>query len=587
MAHVKKQCQKCRSEFFIEEQDLTFYVSMDVPEPTFCPECRLRRRLAWINLRKLYTRTLEGSPALVISMYTQDKAHYIVSDSEWWDGAFDMLQYGAPYDFSRTFFSQFHELLLRTPLPHLQRQHTSMENSEYCNGAAGLKNCYLVMAADQSEQCYYGYSVEHTKDSVDCAFIFNSELCYECVNCNNCYKTYYSRNCDRCSDVIFSRDCVGCTSCFGCANLKNKSFHIFNQPYSQKEYESHIAALNLSSYRALQELMVRVNDFFTTQPVRSMTGRNNDNVTGDYIQQSKDVRNSFMVSKGEHCRYCQFLRYLTAGTTDSYDYSVFGLAAERMYESAWCGLSSRQLIACNWCYGSNECSYSIGCHSSEYLFGCIGLRNARYCILNKQYTEDEYQKLVSKIISQMNTMPYNDSSGCIYRYGEYFPEELSPFAYNETIAQDFLPLSEVEAMQRGFQWRTIENQQREAELSWSGLPDTNTEASDDIAKKTISCKIREENREYAARSGCTGVFKMVPQEVTFYRRLGLPLPRTCHNCRHARRIGLLNPINKQWTRECQCCNHERHQCAQTFATSFAPNTEAVLYCEPCYAAYTA
>lgn len=581
-----KQCQKCQEAFLVEERDLAFYDSMKVPAPTFCPECRLRRRLSWINLRKLYTRTLSGASSPNISMYAPEKPHTIVNDADWWSGAYDPLDYGVPYDFARPFFTQLQELLLNVPLPHLQRQHTSMENSEYCNGAAGLKNCYLVMAADQSEQCYYGYSVEHTKDSVDCAFIFNSELCYECVNCVNCYKTFYSHNCEGCSEVILSRDCVGCTSCFGCTNLKNKSFHIFNKPYSQVEYEQKILSFNRSSFSEVRKLFAQIHEFSLTQPVRFMSGRNNENVTGDYIQQSKNVNDSFMVSKGENCRYCHFLRYLTAGTSDSYDYSVFGLAAERMYESAWCGLSSSQLIACNWCYGSHECSYSIGCHSSDNLFGCISLRNAHNCILNKQYAKDEYHALVSRIISHMNEMPYRNAQGCTYRYGEYFPEELSPFAYNETIAQDFLPLSQEAAGARGFSWRIPETQERSADLSWEQLPDASADTSDDIAKKTISCMIDVQDHTQALRNGCTGVFKLVPHELAFYRRLQIPLPRSCHNCRHARRIGLLNALSTPKTGVCQCANHTGHACTETFTTSYAPDSGAILYCEPCYAAYT-
>ena len=63
------------------------------------------------------------------------------------------------------------------------------------------------------------------------------------------------------------------------------------------------------------------------------------------------------------------------------------------------------------------------------------MRNNSYCILNKQYTKEEYEALVSKIIEQMNTMPYVDKNGVTYKYGEFFPIELSPFGYNETVAQ--------------------------------------------------------------------------------------------------------------------------------------------------------
>ena len=41
----------------------------------------------------------------------------------------------------------------------------------------------------------------------------------------------------------------------------------------------------------------------------------------------------------------------------------------------------------------------------------------------------------------MNEMPYKDKKGNIYKYGEFFPAELSPFFYNETTAQEYFPLT--------------------------------------------------------------------------------------------------------------------------------------------------
>ena len=76
--------------------------------------------------------------------------------------------------------------------------------------------------------------------------------------------------------------------------------------------------------------------------------------------------------------------------------------------------------------------YSDSCSSSNHLFGCIGLRNKSYCILNKQYTKEEYEVLVPRIIEHMM------KTG---EWGEFFPATLSPFGYNETVAMEYFPLS--------------------------------------------------------------------------------------------------------------------------------------------------
>ena len=49
MKSETKQCQNCKKDFIIEPDDFGFYEKIKIPPPTFCPECRMQRRLAWRN----------------------------------------------------------------------------------------------------------------------------------------------------------------------------------------------------------------------------------------------------------------------------------------------------------------------------------------------------------------------------------------------------------------------------------------------------------------------------------------------------------------------------------------------------------
>jgi hypothetical protein len=44
-------------------------------------------------------------------------------------------------------------------------------------------------------------------------------------------------------------------------------------------------------------------------------------------------------------------------------------------------------------YYSANIEYSFNCYNCTFCFACLGLRKKNYCILNKQYTKEEYQKL--------------------------------------------------------------------------------------------------------------------------------------------------------------------------------------------------
>jgi hypothetical protein len=69
-----KNCQSCKQPFIIEPEDFNFYVKIDVPPPTFCPDCRLQRRMAFRNERTLYKRKCDapGHDEEMLSLFSSD-----------------------------------------------------------------------------------------------------------------------------------------------------------------------------------------------------------------------------------------------------------------------------------------------------------------------------------------------------------------------------------------------------------------------------------------------------------------------------------------------------------------------------------
>ena len=74
MESETKQCQNCKQDFTIEPDDFGFYEKMKVSIPTWCPDCRMVRRLVWRNERNLFRRkdaltgkdSFSGFPAFLI-----------------------------------------------------------------------------------------------------------------------------------------------------------------------------------------------------------------------------------------------------------------------------------------------------------------------------------------------------------------------------------------------------------------------------------------------------------------------------------------------------------------------------------------
>ena len=98
--------------------------------------------------------------------------------------------------------------------------------------------------------------------------------------------------------------------------------------------------------------------------------------------------------------------------------------------------------------------------------------------------------------------------------------------------------------------------------------------NNNITKEIIQCATT--NQEEKEKYNCTEAFKIIPQELEFYKKLNLPLPRYCPNCRHHQRLKNRNPF-KLYTRTCQ-----KEGCHNTFQTTYSPDRPEIVYCEKCY-----
>ncbi len=176
-------------------------------------------------------------------------------------------------------------------------------------------------------------------------------------------------------------------------------------------------------------------------------------------------------------------------------------------------------------------------------------------------------------------------------YGEYFPPEFSPFAYNETVAQDYLPTTKEKAEAEGFRWANTAEKSYAVTKRPEDLPDHIRDVPDSILKETIACA-----HENKCNEQCRAAFRIIPMELEFYRIMNLPLPRLCSNCRHSERLRDQNPM-RFWHRKCVCAGekseggiyinqsthfHGSSPCPNEFETSYAPERAEIVYCEQCY-----
>ncbi len=574
-----KTCQNCKTDFIIEPDDFGFYEKIKVPPPTFCPECRFQRRLAWRNDTCLNNGVCELCNKPVVTIYSKESGIKVYCNKCWWGDGWDGLSLGQDYDFSRNFFEQFQELLLKVPhMALVNDDGIASVNCEYTQDFAFSKNCYMSFIGWKVENVMYTYYISAGNDIMDSMFIRSkNEWVYEFIRGRNCYNTKYSQLCLACIDSQFLYNCLNCTDCFISASLVNKKYYYKNKQYSKEEYEKILASYRLDTFSGVEKAQKEYNEFILKYPNRYCSNFRVLNCLGDVLSDSKNLQNCFNVKKAENCKWV-----CNADTPkDSYDLTIGGELSE-CYEGITCDHSSRNFFGI-FSWKDQDVEYTQHCHSSKSLFGCIGLKSKKYCILNKQYKKEEYEILIEKIKRQMNDKPYVDSNSSVYKYGEFYPAELSPFGYNETVAPEHFPLSKEEALKVGFRWQdNIQKTTGKETLKPEDIPESINDIADSILEEVLAC------------INCQRNYKIVPNELIFYRKMGIPIPRRCFYCRHADRIKRRNPF-KLWHRSCMCGSagsppttvehfHGEGKCEVEFETSYAPERPEIVYCEKCYQA---
>ncbi len=545
---ITKTCLVSGKKFIITDEDLLFYKKMGTSVPTLCPEERQRRRLSWRNERTLHRRQCTGTNKPILSIYAADYVGPVYAPEKYWSDDWDGREYGREFDFTREFFPQFMELYHQ--VPQIARQITLTENCDYVNDVLRLKNCYLVFDGEKGQDCLYGETFVQTTDCMDFLFLDQSELCYECINCENGYQLLFAQNCTNCQESWFLKNCVGCKNCFGCLGIHNKQYWIYNKPHSKKEYEMFMSQFDSGKYSVISELRIQAQEAWRSGIVKNISGKQNENCTGDYLNQSKDCFDCYDCKKLRDCKFCS---NILMGAQDCYDVNLWGDNLSLCCDCATVGEGIQNIIASFWVgMGGENIAHSTFCvNNCKNLLGCSSLQKSEHCILNKSYTKHEYETLKVKIVAHMK------ETG---EWGEFFPAELSPFAYNKTVAHEYFPMTKEECSQRGYKWR--DESRTFSSIDPVSIPDNISDIDDSILKETLVC----EN---------TGKpYRLVKPELQFYQKMNLPIPRLHPDERHRERMALRN-LRKLYDRECA-------DCQKPIATTYAPEGSEKVLCDECY-----
>ena len=522
-------CVNCRQEFKVESIDKEFYAKFDLPESDQCPYCRWEYLGAfWIFGRfRITNSALSGKR--IITVLPESVPFPIYDREEFVSDAWDPMKYGADYNPEKSFIDQIVELQAKVPHPH--QVGLKNTNCDWTDDVWESKNSYLTRGAVGLEDIIYGYRLLQCKNSIDLTYCFHLDQSYDCLYCFNGFKLRHCFNARDCIESAFLYDCRNCQNCFMSWNLRNKQYHILNQPYSKEEYFEKLKSFKLNSYVEIEKLKKDFWEHVKNDAVhRAHFNIQVANSTGNFMTESKNCHSCCFWENSENCRY-GFRGYKNKDSIDT-----MGCMSE----------NTARACMDQWGYGNfctlyaSSCRYSAYldyCEESEYCFGCIGLRKKKYCILNKQYSKEEYESLISKIKNDMKQRG---------EWGKFFPLSAAYAGYNYSLAQIMFPKIKENAIAFGAKWeepKTIDHVGIKAE----DMPDTIDDIEDEITKQRIICP--ETKLSY----------NIAPAELRFYREHKLPLPRTHFDWRTLNRFRPMTLMFKPYPSSCHYCHKNIEQ----------------------------
>ena len=526
MKSETKNCKNCQNEFKIDSGDLDLYDKVGLKVPNKCFECRIKLHWAFSVFGKFRKGVSDLSGENLITVLPEKSRYPIYKSHEWWGDGWDPMKYGQNYDPNHPFFEQLKELQEKVPRAHQTGENST--NCDWCDDVWESKNCYLCRSLLKCENCSYLYRVLDTKDSFDIVYSFNLQNSYDCLFCHSSFNLNFSENSRDCIDSYFLFDCRNCQNCFMSWNLRNKRYYIRNKPHTKEEYEKKLKNTNFGSHKNLFALKKEFWDLLKNEIVhRENFNIRTTNSVGNYLNDCDKCVNVFSWEKSQNCR--NQLRGMN--TKDSIDQTfTWNTEVSGDNSGVFGGFEIKHSV---WSDGRYS-EYLDNCIEVEYCFGCVGLRKKKYCILNKQYSKNEYEKLKTQIIKNM------EEKG---EYGEFLPYSMGLCEYNFSSGMIYFPdLKKEEILSKGGYWSEEDLSSTDG-ISSLDLPGRIEETPKNISNQALICP----ESKYR--------FNISPAEYEFHKRKGFALPRLHFDLRMLKRIKKMSII-RNYLYKCFYCEKD-------------------------------
>lgn len=496
---MEQTCSVSGTSFTVtdEEMQQRAHFGLQSP-PSTAPEVRIRHIGAFWPHFYLHERNCDKSGKRIVSVFREDCPYPVWHKDDWMNGTNPPE---ACWDSEKEFFPQLWELFTQCPIAH--NMGVGNDNCEYTDDWWYSRNCYLCHSGFECEDLSYCYRARKCRDCRYTAFATESELCVDIINVHKCFNVQFALNCQQLTDCSFVYDCRNCQDCMFCFNLRNKQYCFGNQQLTKEQYEQKRAEWNLASRSVYQRARENFGRMMTEQVAwhRALSIDRSEACTGNFIDHSKGLINCYFMDNSEDCINC--VRSVSGDDKTCLD-SLGHFGGQLLCNSAIAQDRCYEILCCFNVIQSKNLQYSANCYQCEHCFGCCGLKGKKYCIFNKEYSPEEYERIKSEIIAHLQ------STG---EYGTFFPGYFSPMPYDESWSAVHFPLERAQQESLGF--RVPDDASRTAPAGAadaSDVPDTTELAGASTLQTTFwDAKVLKP-------------FRISEADIAFAKKTNTPLP---------------------------------------------------------------
>ena len=554
----ERVCALTGEKWVMDEREIGWYRKLNVTPSPLAPRTRTCHVYAYSNgVQWWWNKHTENGKQLLT--YVHPVTPYkIIPDLEW--HARDFSDRGMVYDATRSVLDHIHQLLLTVPLP-ASRNLVQPENS-VSMVSLGDQDSYFTTGS-KSKRTLFATTAVEVEDSMlvyHSRFVTNS---YSVVHSRNIHNSTYVRESNDCSNSTFLFDCRNCEFCYGATNQRNKNYLWMNEQLTQQEWEKRRAEIDFSCRSTFEEQFSLFHALMLQETVwpENFNEKVQGDTSGEYLHDCIGCRDCYFVEGAKNVERCSF----TLNTLSENCYCCHGIVgAADSYQSLTIK-NGQAIYFSSQIIDSRDVEYSLNCFSCEHCFGCVGIRNKKFHLFNKPYSEADYWKELDRVKCQML------EEGT---YGSFFPISWTYIYPPESGLGLYLSLKQDEVDRIGapmFDPNTNgamgEAMNGQVALATSEIPD----CIDVMPIKEWTGKLFQDttvNRR----------FTFLKPELEYYREHHLFPPNT-HFIARMKKLIRSAQANRFEMTTCQKC-HKEIQVAVN-----AESPERKIYCRACYLSY--